>query len=80
MWDPSYGCGSRPFCDIHRPRLPDADPPRARSFVRRLESDGLAAAAAIAAASFSAVIDTHRPKMFVLSLQARFGAADGSAA
>jgi len=47
--------------------------------VHRFESDGLAAAAACAAASFTAVIDTHRPKMFVLSLhdQPAFGAADG---
>jgi len=51
--------------------------------VHRFESDGLAAAAACAAASFTAVIDTHRPKMFVLSLhdhQPAFGAADGSTA
>ena len=53
--------------DMQRPRLPYADPPRARASLHRAESDGLAAAAAFAAASFFAVIDTHRPKMFVLS-------------
>ena len=70
--------------DIQRPRLPSADPPRARAIVHRFESDGLAAAAACAAASLTAVIDTHRPKMFVVSrpfpVRARFGAADGSTA
>jgi hypothetical protein len=69
---------------MHRPKLPYADPPRARASLHRVESDGLAAAAAIAAASFSAVIDTHRSKMFVVSrpfpVRARFGAADGSTA
>ena len=64
---PLYGCSSRPLSDMQRPRLPYADPPRARSSLHRVESDGLAAAAAFAAASFFAVIDTHRPKMFVLS-------------
>ena len=79
---PLYGCRSRPLSDMQRPRLPSADPPRARAIVHRFESDGLAAAAACAAASFTAVIDTHRPKMFVLSLhdQPAFGAADGSTA
>ena len=64
--------------------LPYADPPRARATVHSAESDGLAAAAAIAAASFSAVIDTHRSKLFIVSRtfhdSAAFGAADGSAA
>ena len=53
--------------DMQRPRLSYADPPRARSVLQRVASDGLAAAAAFAAASFFAVNDTHRPKMFVLS-------------
>jgi hypothetical protein len=69
---------------MHRPKLPNADPPRASASVNRVESDGLAAAAAIAAASFSAVIDTHRPNLFVFArlveVPSVFGAADGSTA
>jgi hypothetical protein len=53
------------------------------SDMHRVESDGLAAAAAIAAASFCAVIDTHL-NSFLFSrrfrVRARFGAADGSTA
>ena len=53
--------------DMQRPRLSYADPPRARYALHRAESDGLAAAAACAVASFFAVNDTHLPKVLDLS-------------
>lgn len=64
---PLYGCSSRPLSDTHRPTLSYSDPPRARAALHRAESDGLAAAAAFAAASFFAVNDTHLPNTFFLS-------------
>jgi hypothetical protein len=67
---PLYGLSSRPLVDIPA--------------VVRVEGDGLAAAAACAAARLFAVIDTHLPEMVVLSRPSHdrvaFGAADGSTA